>query len=132
MPTRNLSSIFATTFEKKEEGKAGGVYLRSGSRQFLLPFIIIVRSRAFGPFVRTATTNERTRVTIGERRNAKTVLSDGDCLSNKITRNIIVLSFEDSPRKPLGWRPLTSRCKRSRTDLALNGLTFSLPRLQFD
>ena len=105
MPTRNLSSIFATTFEKKEEGKAGGVYLRSGSRQFLLPFIIIVRSRAFGPFVRTATTNERTRVTIGERRNAKTVLSDGDCLSNKITKNRIVLSFKDSPRQPLRRRP---------------------------
>ena len=27
-------------------------------------------------------------------------------LSNKITRNRIVLSFKDSPRKPLGRRPL--------------------------
>ena len=27
-------------------------------------------------------------------------------LSNKTTRNRIVLSFKDSPRKPLGWRPL--------------------------
>ena len=29
-------------------------------------------------------------------------------LSNKITRNIIVLSFKDSPRKPLGRRPAVS------------------------
>ena len=37
--------------------------------------------------------------TIGERRNGKTVLS------NKITRNRIVLHNSNSPRKPLGRRP---------------------------
>ena len=54
----------------------------------------------------------------GERPNAKTVLSDRDCLirqrlsyptetvlSNKITRNRIVLSFKDSSQKPLRQRP---------------------------
>ena len=41
--------------------------------------------------------------------NAKTVLSDWDVLPNKITRNIIVLSFKDSPRKPLGRRPEEQR-----------------------
>ena len=34
----------------------------------------------------------------------------GTVLSNKITRNKIVPSFKDSPRKPLGWPPLKFFC----------------------
>ena len=41
---------------------------------------------------------------VGERRNAKTYMTE-IVLSNKITRKRIVLSFKDSPRKPLRRRP---------------------------
>ena len=36
-------------------------------------------------------------LSVGERPNAKTDLSDGDCLSNKMTKNRIVQSFKDNP-----------------------------------
>ena len=41
----------------------------------------------------------------GKRPNAKTVYLTETVLCNTITRNIIVLSFKDSLRKPLGRRP---------------------------
>ena len=36
-------------------------------------------------------------LSVGERPSAKTDLSDGDCLSNKMTKNRIVQSFKDNP-----------------------------------
>ena len=47
-------------------------------------------------------------------------------LSNKITRNRTVLSFKDSPRKPLGRRPLL-RPRSWRTEIKI--CTFLLLRL---
>ena len=60
---------------------------------------------------------------LGERHNAKTVLSNWDCLIQLITRNRIVLSFKDSPRKPLGRRPSLRR--RSRTTQPTKGMNYS-------
>ena len=75
---------------------------------------------------------------LGERPNAKTAYLTETVLSNKITRNRIVLSFKDSPRKPLGRRPSLYRplkqnsrfARRQRRHCIQMGRCVFFPKIQ--